>query len=520
MAAGSSAAAAARPGGGSSSSAAAAAGSSGASRAGSSGGAHFSSPPAGAPRTGGGAGGASAGDAAFIGRKNAGEVVDVFNPTEHAAPGASPSSSPASSSVALPAALAEAAAKPHARPAISTLRGLGLRTFKNVSELVRGAGAARARAAADATLANTDPFPLVVTSVSRWAEVTGMRVGLPPPPPPPASAQDAPPSPGDGGSSGVASPASAGSPAAVGSPPPAAGSPAGSVGGPAAGALDTSVGSIEGGAAAAAAAAAAPPDTRRFELPANRNLEEPFKYMFTTLERRAAALEGRLEELGDAIVSAHGLEGLLEPVGTVSQSPVVYVGRVCVEGEGKINATSVLLEGSNQDALPGGLASRNPHLKAGRILLDLREVPGFSLFPGQVVAARGMNTSGERLVVQALYTGAPHALPVTPVEHVHALADAATSAPEGAGPLRLAVAAGPFTLAADWNYTPLEEMLLSLMSSGPPPDVLVLVGVARARGEGGGGGLLFGPLVCVSPTCLPPPSAADGSLCGCRAPRN
>jgi hypothetical protein len=59
------------------------------------------------------------------------------------------------------------------------------------------------------------------------------------------------------------------------------------------------------------------------------------------------------------------------------QTPVVYVGRVVVDGEGKINHSSVLLEGNCQ----GDNASVVP---TARVLLDLRDVPGFSLFPGQV----------------------------------------------------------------------------------------------------------------------------------------
>ena len=208
-------------------------------------------------------------------------------------------------------------------------------------------------------------------------------------------------------------------------------------------------------------------------------MEDKYQYMFTTLEARAEALEERLAEVGDAIVAANSLETLLEPVGTVSQSPLVYVGRVVVDGEGKINPTSVLLEGSAADPIPGGIASRNPHMSVGRILLDLREVPSFSLFPGQIVAARGMNTTGEKMVVQALYTAAAPPPPVSPVENVHALADVASSGAEKGGPLRMVVAAGPFTLMADIKFAPLADMLASFMSGKEAaPDVLVLVRAA------------------------------------------
>jgi DNA polymerase alpha subunit B len=223
-------------------------------------------------------------------------------------------------------------------------------------------------------------------------------------------------------------------------------------------------------------------DTRRFELPAPRALEAPYKYMYATPAARAEALEDRLAEVGDAIVAAHSLGALVEPVGTVSQGPLVYVGRVCTDGEGKINATSVLLEGSARGALAAGLARANPSVAVGRVLLDLRELPSFSLFPGQIVAVRGLNTQGERMVVHAVYTAPPMPLGVLPRENYNALADAHSGAQFGA-PLRLAVACGPYNLAADdsWTFKPLEHMLSFLHSSPSPPDVIVLVRVERAR---------------------------------------
>lgn len=403
----------------------------------------------------------------------------------------SSSSSPgasSSSSSALPDALAAAAMKPHTRHSIATLRALGFKTFKNVGELVKGAGGGRAGrgGAADGSLSATEPFPLVVSSVTRWAEVTGMRVGLPPiPPPPPVLEADAAPAPSGGASSPGAAASSPGAKSSPGGGGASASSSSPS-GGAGASAGSPAVDGLEGGGMALDeddGEDAGAPDSRRFEVPANRNVEEPFKYMFTTLEKRAAALEGRLEEVGDAIITANSLEGLLEPVGTVSQSPLVYVGRVCVDGEGKINATSVLLEGSSQDPIPGGLANRNPHMRAGRIALDLRDVPAFSLFPGQIIAVRGVNSTGEKMVVQAVYTGAPPPPAVSPAENVKAVADACGSSPDKGGPLRIAVAAGPFTLASDWAMAPLNDLMLALAQGGraAAPDVLVLVSAEALR---------------------------------------
>ena len=51
---------------------------------------------------------------------------------------------------------------------------------------------------------------------------------------------------------------------------------------------------------------------------------------------------------------------------------VSVIGRICCDSNGKLNAQSVLLEGSQ-------------HLSSGvRVKLDLSEIRQFALFPGQV----------------------------------------------------------------------------------------------------------------------------------------
>ena len=208
-------------------------------------------------------------------------------------------------------------------------------------------------------------------------------------------------------------------------------------------------------------------DTRSFAAPDDRNVHVPYKYMFTTVAERAEMLEERLQEMCDALVAAHGLGALVVPPGTTSQSPIVVVGRVCVDGEGKLNPASVLLEGSNSS---GPLAAA----RFGRVHLDLRHMPSFSLFPGQVVAAKGMNTRGDVLIVSQLFTSAMHAPPAMPVRNAGTLADAQSRA--DSGPLRVWVAAGPYTVHADSTYQPLEVLLVEAAAMVPPPDVIILMG--------------------------------------------
>jgi DNA polymerase alpha subunit B len=126
------------------------------------------------------------------------------------------------------------------------------------------------------------------------------------------------------------------------------------------------------------------------------------------------------------------------------------VGRVIAEGDGRLNEASVLLEGSVK------------HSEGNRVRLELRDLPSFALFPGQVVAVEGANPSGFCLIARRLVTGLPGPRPER---------DAAAA---GAGELSVVVAAGPFTCAGDLSYEPLGELLQYCLARRP--DVLLLLG--------------------------------------------
>ena len=118
------------------------------------------------------------------------------------------------------------------------------------------------------------------------------------------------------------------------------------------------------------------------------NVSQRYRFMFTTLEERARALDQHLLQLQADMCAALGLsEEELAPLGLPSPEAVWTCGRVCNESStGKLNATAVVLEGSR--LFSGGR----------RVELDLRALPQFAVFPGQIVLVRGINSSGRKMV--------------------------------------------------------------------------------------------------------------------------
>jgi DNA polymerase alpha subunit B len=218
-------------------------------------------------------------------------------------------------------------------------------------------------------------------------------------------------------------------------------------------------------------------------------VDKPYRHMFEKLRDRADVLDGIIDDLGDKMVSKHKLlkkatlavdaapataEGApavaavaavegetLAHVALPNQEDVTVVGRVCLDGrEGKLNAASVVLEGSRETS------------NGARVMLDLSGIEEFSMFPGQIVAAKGTNTTGTVFTPQTVYEGAPLPMartsPEAFVEHYFGGAE------DGVEVLEVLVAAGPFTTTADMDFNPLQDLLDVIRRS--PPDAVILLG--------------------------------------------
>jgi DNA polymerase alpha subunit B len=192
------------------------------------------------------------------------------------------------------------------------------------------------------------------------------------------------------------------------------------------------------------------------------NIQDRYRYMFTTLEERARALETHMLNM-QAYMCTKVLikEEDLTPMGIPSQDDVWVCGRVCCDAaEGRINKSSVLLEGTRRDS--GGR----------RVKLDLRYIESLSLFPGQIVLVFGTNSSGREMVAKQIYEGSP--LPTPQSSPKQLLEYQYDQKYQNGKALNIMAAAGPFTTTDTLNYEPLYDLIQVVAQR--KPDVVILTG--------------------------------------------
>ena len=169
------------------------------------------------------------------------------------------------------------------------------------------------------------------------------------------------------------------------------------------------------------------PDTRRppvavrvidavTDLPA---LATDVRFMRDRIGDKVDMLESRIGDFRRETERVTGADAS-RAVYAASQDDVTVVGRVVCDSEGRLNEASVQLEGDMANS--AGM----------RVRLELRDVPSFSLFPGQIVRVTGANPS-HCLVAKSIVAHAPPPMCASPA-----------SSP-AFGAQSVVIASGPFT---------------------------------------------------------------------------
>jgi DNA polymerase alpha subunit B len=111
--------------------------------------------------------------------------------------------------------------------------------------------------------------------------------------------------------------------------------------------------------------------------------------MFERLREKAGFLDETICRLGEVLQQKHELE---EPIGfgPPMNEPFPSLGRICCDSEGRLNANSLLLQGT-QDLSRGHALS-----------LDVSQIKEYSIFPGQVVHSTLTNPSGSKLIAHSI----------------------------------------------------------------------------------------------------------------------
>lgn len=204
-------------------------------------------------------------------------------------------------------------------------------------------------------------------------------------------------------------------------------------------------------------------------------------------------LDDRIDEFAAAVQAHHGLpDSAFGNAASQSTNEIVAVGRIASDAlDAKLNAASLVLEMSRR--MGAGL----------RVPLKIDNVPSFEFFPGQVVALRGVNASGEYFSAKEILGLPLLPVPASTFSALDAHSERLRGGPDAMEdadprPLTFFVGGGPYTADDNLAFEPLYE--LCNRAATAYADVLILTGPFID---------LEHPLIATGDFDLPPEQNAD-----------
>lgn len=206
----------------------------------------------------------------------------------------------------------------------------------------------------------------------------------------------------------------------------------------------------------------------RISLKANTDLKQfYYKPMAMHLSEASEILDDRIDEFQNLLQAHHGLEeSAFGSATSRSTNEVVAVGRIVSDAlEGKLNAASMMLEVSRR--MGAGL----------RVALNVDAI-SYEFFPGQIVALRGINPSGDYFsvseVIDLPHLPPPASLPSTLEATNERLGDSEDSEDTPSHALNIMIASGPYTADDNTEFEPLRA--LCEKAEATYADALILIG--------------------------------------------
>lgn len=187
------------------------------------------------------------------------------------------------------------------------------------------------------------------------------------------------------------------------------------------------------------------------------------------LSEASEVLDDRIDEFTTFIQSHHNLEdSAFGNAASKSTSEIVAVGRIASDTpEGKLNVASLVLETSRRTG--AGL----------RVPLKVDEVSSHEFFPGQIVAVRGINASGNYFSVREVLV-APLLPPAASLPSTLDIVNERVGYVESNGSessssaLNVIISSGPYTADDNLDFEPLHT--LCEKASDTYADALILIG--------------------------------------------
>ena len=204
-------------------------------------------------------------------------------------------------------------------------------------------------------------------------------------------------------------------------------------------------------------------------MTANTDLKKfSYKPMAMHISEASGILDDRIEEFQDLIQAHYGLDDTaFGNAANQETNEIISVGRIVSDAlEGRINASSLMLETSRRT----GAGHRVP--------LRVESI-SHEFFPGQIIAVRGINASGEYFSVKEVLE-----MPLLPASaSLPSAIDAWNArlgisneqdAPSPSQALNILVAAGPYTADDNLAFEPLQALCDKAITTYA--DTLILIG--------------------------------------------